>query len=167
MDKKATVKEYLTVRKEGNRTVKRKIEFYDLNIIISVGYRVKSKRGTQFRQWATHRLKDYLVQGYAINQKRLEELGKMVQLIAQSGKTDALQLQEARGLIDILSHYTKSFVLLNRFDNQILHTGTLDKSITYEIRYDEAKAVHADYSGQGGVVIRRYPDSFQGEPFTR
>jgi hypothetical protein len=73
------------------------VAFYNLDVIISVGYRVKSQRGTQFRQWATQRLKDYLVQGYAINQKRLEELGKMVQLIELSGSTEGLQLTEAKG----------------------------------------------------------------------
>lgn len=67
LHKTSTVKESLTVQKEGKRTVNRKIEFYNLDVIISVGYRVKSKQGTQFRQWATQRLKDYLVKGYSIN----------------------------------------------------------------------------------------------------
>ncbi|TAE90323.1 MAG: hypothetical protein EAY81_00925, partial [Bacteroidetes bacterium] len=58
------------------------VVFYNLDVIISVGYRVKSKRGTQFRQWATQRLKDFLVKGYAINQKRLDELQQVVQLIS-------------------------------------------------------------------------------------
>ena len=71
-----TVKKSLTVQKEGKRTVTRIIEYYNLDVIISVGYRVKSRQGTQFRQWATQRLKDYLVKGYAINQKRLEQMLK-------------------------------------------------------------------------------------------
>jgi hypothetical protein len=71
LQKKPTVKKSLTVQKEGNRNVKRYLEFYNLEVIISVGYRVKSKQGTQFRQWATQRLRDYLVKGYAINEKRL------------------------------------------------------------------------------------------------
>ncbi|MDE3234552.1 MAG: virulence protein RhuM/Fic/DOC family protein [Bacteroidota bacterium] len=138
LNRKATVKESLTVQKEGKRNVTRKIEYYNLDVIISVGYRVKSLRGTQFRQWATQRLKDYLVKGYAINQKRLEELGKMVQLIEQSGKAEALQLNEAKGLLDILSHYTKSFVLLNQYDSRKLLTSNLNENITYEIEYEEA-----------------------------
>ena len=73
LERNSTVKDYLTVQTEGKRKVKRKIEYYNLDVIISVGYRVKSKRGTQFRQWATQRLKDYLVQGYAINENRLKE----------------------------------------------------------------------------------------------
>src|SRR5699024_4870841 len=123
-----------TVRREGQRSVKRSIEYHNLDVIISVGYRVKSIRGTQFRQWATQRLREYLVKGYAINQKRLEELGKTVQLIAQSGTMDTLHLQEAKGLINILSHYTKSFVLLNQFDSQNLQPGALDKKITFHRR---------------------------------
>lgn len=69
LDRKATVKESLTVRKEGNRTVRRMIEFYNLDVIISVGYRVKSKQGTQFRIWATNVLREYLLKGYALNQR--------------------------------------------------------------------------------------------------
>lgn len=118
---------------------RRKMNFYNLDVVISVGYRVNSKEATQFRQWATQRLKDYLVKGYAINQKRLDELGKMVQLIEQSGKTETLQMQEAKGLLDILSHYTKSFVLLNQYDSLSLKTGKLNENITYEIQYLEAK----------------------------
>ena len=140
IDVQSTCKEYLQVQSEGKRTVKRKQLFYNLDAIISVGYRINSKRGTQFRQWATQRLKDYLVQGYAINQKRLDELGKMVQLIEQSGKAENLQLPEARGLLDIVSHYTRSFILLNQYDSNNLPTQNLTENITYEIEYVEAKA---------------------------
>jgi hypothetical protein len=139
LEQEATVAKNATVQKESGRKVKREIEYYNLDAILSVGYRVNSKRGTQFRQWATQRLKEYLVQGYAINQKRLDELGKMVQLIEQSGNAENLQLQEAKGLLDVLSHYTKSFVLLNQYDSHSLHTGQLNENITYEIQYDEAK----------------------------
>jgi hypothetical protein len=71
LDKNATTEKYSVVRQEGNRQVSRKILFYNLDAIISVGYRVNSKRGTQFRIWANQVLKDYLVQGYAVNEKRL------------------------------------------------------------------------------------------------
>ncbi len=135
----ATTELFSVVQQEGRREVKRSIKFYNLDAILSVGYRVNSKRGTQFRQWATQRLKDYLVQGYAINQKRLDELGKMVQLIEQSGQSSQLQLHEAKGLLDILSSYTRSFVLLNQYDSRQLSTEALNPNITYEIQYEEAK----------------------------
>lgn len=135
----ATCAKFAQVRKEGKREVKRDVLHYNLDAILSVGYRVNSKRGTQFRQWATQRLKDYLVKGYVVNQKRLEDLGKMVQLIEQSGKTDTLLLQEAKGLLDVLAGYTKSFLLLNQYDSQKLQHERLNENVTYEIQYDEAK----------------------------
>jgi death-on-curing family protein len=124
----------------AGKSQRQKAKYYNLDVIISVGYRVNSVRATQFRQWATQRLKDYLVKGHAINQKRLDELGKMVQLIAKSGKTDELQLSEAKGLLEILGNYTRSFVLLSQYDSQQLETGKLRSDITYEIEYTEAIA---------------------------
>lgn len=88
LEKKATVKESLTVQKEGNRDVKRRLEYYNLDVIISVGYRVKSNQGTQFRIWATRVLRDYLLKGYALNQRmnriedNLEHLTKKVDVIS-------------------------------------------------------------------------------------
>ena len=73
LDENSTTEFFSVVQREGKRNVKRNIKFYNLDAIISVGYRVNSVRGTQFRQWATQRLKDYLVKGYAINEKRLEQ----------------------------------------------------------------------------------------------
>ncbi|MBI3141548.1 MAG: virulence protein RhuM/Fic/DOC family protein [Bacteroidetes bacterium] len=148
IDEDSTCKEFLQVQTEGKRKVQRKQLCYNLDAILSVGYRVNSKRGTQFRQWATQRLKDYLVQGYAINQKRLDELGNMVQLIEQSGKTETLQLQEAKGLLEILGNYTKSFLLLNQYDSHNLQAGRLNENITYEIEYDEAKNAIAELKRQ-------------------
>lgn len=114
------------------------VTFYNLDVIISVGYRVNSKRGTQFRQWATQRLKDYLVKGVALNQRRLEELHKVVEIIQQTNFSDENQISEAKGLLEVLSQYTKSFVLLNQFDSNSIELQKLEDNITYEIQYDEA-----------------------------
>ncbi len=73
LQSESTVRKFRTVRQEGKRTVTRELEYYNLDLIISVGYRVNTKRGVQFRQWATQRLKEYLIKGYAINEKRLSE----------------------------------------------------------------------------------------------
>jgi death-on-curing family protein len=148
LQRKATVKESLTVQKEGNRKVNRQLEYYNLDVIISVGYRVKSKRGTQFRQWATQRLREYLVQGYAINQKRLDQLHTTIQLISAGGKTDDLRLEEAKGLLEIISNYSRSFVLLNQFDSGNLSDDSLNENVTYEIQYDEAKSAINRLKGQ-------------------
>ncbi|HEH9636589.1 TPA: virulence RhuM family protein, partial [Pasteurella multocida] len=75
LERDPTIRKFRIVRQEGNRQVSREIEHYNLDMIISVGYRVKSKRGVQFRQWATQTLKQFLVQGYAINERRLQEKG--------------------------------------------------------------------------------------------
>ena len=136
LEQNLVVAKKATTAKDGKQY---QIEFYNLDVIISIGYRVNSIKGTQFRIWATHRLKEYLVQGYAINQKRLNELDKTVKLIQHSGKVKNLQLQEAQGLLEILSNYTQSFVLLNRYDSNNLQTNNLNENVSYAIKYEEAK----------------------------
>ncbi len=135
LDEKSVVKESLTTAADGKQY---KTRFYNLDVIISIGYRVKSKRGTQFRQWATQRLQDYLLSGYAINQQRLEQLQQVVQIIQQSGNKDELNISEAKGLLEIISNYTHGFILLNQFDSQRLSNEQLNEHITYEISFDEA-----------------------------
>jgi hypothetical protein len=94
LEKTATVKESLTVQKEGNRNVQRTLEYYNLDVIISVGYRVKSKQGTQFRIWATNVLRDYLLKGYALNQ-RMNRIENNVEDLAEKVNTISLQIQSA------------------------------------------------------------------------
>lgn len=127
------------------KTQKATVKYYNLDVIISVGYRVKSKRGTQFRQWATQRLKDHLVKGYTLNEKRLQQvaqnmqqLEQTVKLIQQSGNSNILTETEAKGLLDIITNYTHSFILLNQFDSNNLPDEKLNENITYEIEYGEA-----------------------------
>ena len=136
----STCKEYLQVQQEGNRSVERKQMFYNLDVIISVGYRVNSKRGVQFRKWATEKLKDYLNKGYAVNEKRLQEVSKnlkklenTIQFLQKSGEN-----LESKDLLTIISKYTKSFVLLNQFDSNSLSNDAVSENITYEIKYAEA-----------------------------
>lgn len=133
-----TCAKFAQVQKEGKKKVRREILHYNLDAIISVGYRVNSKRGTQFRQWATQRLKDYLVKGYAFNQKRLEQLQQVINIIQKSGSSVELSVPETKGLLDIITNYTQSFVLLNRFDNDTLLAEKLNENITYEIRLTDA-----------------------------
>lgn len=136
LEELATVRKFRTVQKEWEREVSREIEHYNLDAIISVGYRVNSKQGTAFRIWATTRLREYLVQGYSINQKRLDELGKTIKLLATTGQK--IDENEAKWILDIIANYTESFLLLNRFDSgDLVNSG--DENITYVIRYEEAK----------------------------
>ncbi len=117
------------------------VEYYNLDAIISVGYRVNSARATHFRQWATSRLKEYLVQWYSINASRLDELGQTIRLLTEKGKK--IDATEAQWLLDIIASYTDSFVTLNRYDTGSL-SGTWDENITYIIDYNEAKNAIAE-----------------------
>lgn len=119
--------------------------FYNLDVIISVGYRVKSSRGTQFRVWATQTLKDHLVKGYTLNEKRLQEqqekfkeLHKTVEFLKTTLGTKNLSGNEAQGLLEIISAYTRSFVLLNQFDSNTLQADASGKEPTHAINYNEA-----------------------------
>lgn len=136
LDYHSTVAKNATVQKEGSKEVIRKVDYYNLDAIISVGYRVNSREGTHFRIWATQKLKEYLVQGYSINQKRLDELQKVVEIIQHSSDNS---IQQSQGLLEILSSYTKSFILLNQFDSNSIQAEHLAENIIYEIEYDEAK----------------------------
>lgn len=137
LDYNSTVSKNATVQKEGKRTISREIDYFNLDAIISVGYRVNSKQGTQFRIWATNRLKAYLIQGYSINQKRLNELNRLVQIIAKTDDTTN-EISEAKGLLTVLTKYTKSFILLNQYDSNTIELKNLHENITYEIDYDTA-----------------------------
>ncbi len=142
LDKKSVVKESLTTASDGK---KYKVNLYNLDIIISVGYRVKSKRGTQFRVWATQTLKDHLIKGYTINEKRLQEqqerwkeLQQTVEFLKRTIGKKELNNKETQGLLEIISQYTRSFVLLSKFDNESLEATSSEKKLTYEIKYKEA-----------------------------
>ncbi len=103
----------------------RPVTFYDLETVISVGYRIKSPQGVAFRRWATGRLKDYLLKGYALNQKRLQqnadELHQALMLIQKTAASPELTIQSGRGLVDIVSRYTQTFLWLQQYDEGLLN----------------------------------------------
>ena len=120
----------------SNKTQTRELDFYNLDMIISVGYRVKSQNGVIFRKWATKILKEYMIKGYAANQKRLEYLEKTVKLIDIAGRIDTqLKGNEAQEIIKVINNYSNALDLLDDYDNKriIKPNGTKDnKQITYE-----------------------------------
>lgn len=133
----SVVAKFATVQQEGKREVTRDIDYYNLNMIISVGYRVKSKKGVIFRKWANKVLKDYLIKGYAINQKRLEYLEKTVKLIDIAGRIDhELKDNEAQGIIKVINEYSNALNLLDDYDHKtvIKPTGTTSK---FKIKYED------------------------------
>ncbi|MCK5581962.1 MAG: virulence RhuM family protein [Candidatus Omnitrophica bacterium] len=122
LSKNSTVAFFATVQNEGGRKVERNIEYFNLDVIISVGYRVNSKRGTLFRIWATKVLKQHLIEGYTINEKRLKkqeqkylELKNAVTLIGNVVHIKGLSA-EAKGLAQIISEYTRALDILDDFD---------------------------------------------------
>lgn len=119
LDKDSTCQDFRQVRKEGNRNVTRSIPFYNLDMIISVGYRVNSKQGIEFRKWANQVLKDYMLKGYAVNQKRLEYLEKTIKLIDIAGRIDQkLNGDEAQEIIRVINNYSNALNLLDDYDHK-------------------------------------------------
>ena len=125
LQEKATTKDFLVVRQEGKRQVKRSLNHYDLDAIISVGYRINSKRGVQFRKWASARLKEHLINGYTLNQQRFDtnsaELQQALALIKKASQSPQLNNDEGRGLVEIISRYTQTFLWLQRYDEGLLN----------------------------------------------
>ena len=168
LDSKATVKEYLTVQHEGKRTVRRKVKYYDLDVIISVGYRVKSIRGTRFRQWATSVLRDYLIKGYAINQRiREENYQQMVQLVRSMARTVKLQdlSKEVRNaLLDVVVDYTFALDRLDDYDYQRLSIPESSTEEKFHATYEGAMKVLAELRekfGGSGLFANEKDDSFK------
>lgn len=132
----STVAKFATVQTEGNRKVTRDIEYYNLDMIISVGYRVKSQNGIIFRKWASKILKDYMLQGYAVNQKKLEYLEKTVKLIDIANRIDKnLNNSDAQEILKVIGNYSKALDLLDDYDHRTLlkpKGNNSQKQIKYE-----------------------------------
>ena len=139
-----TFRNFRIVRKEGNREVSRSVDHYNLDMIISVGYRVNSKEGTKFRIWASSVLRDYLVKGYALNQKQLQNKGlkefeRAVALIKETLETRELTTQEREGLLEIVTGYSNTWTLLQRYDSGELPHVQKGNNPTYVLNYAEAE----------------------------
>jgi len=133
----STVAKFATVQKEGIREVTRNIEYYNLDVIISVGYRVKSNNGIIFRKWANKILKDYMLKGYAINQKRLDYLEKTVKLIDIANRIDnRLENNDAKEILKVIGEYSKALNLLDDYDHRTLKKINGNKS-NLKIDYKE------------------------------
>jgi len=131
------------------KTQTKDIKFYNLDVIISVGYRVKSKQGTQFRIWANKVLKEYLIKGYALNKdklkkQKLDELTKTIELIKQNLKNEELSIKEAKGFVEIVSNYAKSWALLQGYDDQSLQETMQTLEQKFILDFDEAKEAIAE-----------------------
>lgn len=145
--KDSTCAKIAHVQIEGNRTIKRNVVFYNLDVIISVGYRVNSMRGTQFRVWANKVLKEYLIKGYAVNQQvkieQLEDLKNTVRLLSNVIEHKQLTLDEANGLLRVITDYTYGLDTLDKYDFQQLEVASTTPSREFRATYEEAMgAIH-------------------------
>ena len=137
LEKFSTCQDFRQVRKEGKRSVTRKIPFYNLDMIISVGYRINSKRGIAFRKWANKVLKEYLLKGYAVNKKRLDYLEKTIKLIDIAGRIDhELKGSEAQEIIKVINNYSNALNLLDDYDHKTM-TKPKGTSSTDKIKYED------------------------------
>ncbi len=140
----STVAFFATVQQEGGHPVEREVEYFNLDAILSVGYRVNSKRGTQFRIWATNVLKQHLVQGYTINEKRLKEhsqnvkaLQRTVQMLADLSERKALTSDEAKGLFEVIRDYSYGLDVLDDYDHGRIQIKSATAKESYQLTYDE------------------------------
>ncbi len=171
LDKKATTEKYSVVQIESEREVKRHLLHYSLDAIISVGYRVNSKRGTQFRIWANKVLKDYLVKGYAINEKRLQEksqqLAELKEIIALQEKIVSeysIEPNETEGLISVIASYSKALDMLDDYDHQRLQLPETGSKEVFQINYKQARKAIDELGRQTqfqGLFGREKDESFK------
>ena len=153
-----TVANFATVQTEGERSVEREIEYYNLDVIISVGYRVKSKRGIEFRKWANSVLKQYILKGYAANDRRLEELRQTLQIIRRTEN----QL-DTNQILSVIEQYTYALDLLDDYDHLSVKKpdGT---SATYRLTYEEARKVidSMKFGDASSLFGNEKDESFEG-----
>ena len=175
LNEQLVCKDFLHTTQHGaitGKTQEKTTKYYNLDVIISVGYRVKSKQGTQFRQWATQRLKDYLVQGYAINEKRLQEatgkfqdLKNAVKLAAKAGNIEALTTVEAKGILGVIEQYAYALETLDKYDHQKLTIETPNEEteiqkLTYENAIQQI-IIWRDFQKAGNLFGNEKDQSFK------
>lgn len=171
LDEVSTSAKIAQVRKEGKRTITRQIGIYNLDVILSVGYRVNSERGRQFRIWANRVLSDYLLNGYALNEKKLKEkneqlneLKRSVKILAEVINYKVLTNDESFGLLKIISDYAYALDVLDQYDYQKLEIKDTSGKETYRLTYEEAmKQIIAlkKSHGNSGLFGQEKDDSFK------
>ena len=176
LDEISTTEESSVVQLEGKRNVKRNIKLYNLDAIISVGYRVNSKRGIQFRIWANKILKEYLIKGYALNERKLneqneqlKELQNSVKILGNALTFKTLSNDESTGLLKIISDYAYALDILDQYDYQSLQIRDTSGKESYQLTYAEAinqiriaKKAH----GNSDLFGHEKDDSFQSSVAT-
>lgn len=154
----STVANFATVQMEGGREVKRNIEHYNLDMIISVGYRVKSTRGVQFRKWANSILKQYIIQGYAVNANRMNQLGEVIRIMKRTENS-----LDAKQVLSVIEKYSLALDLLDDYDHQTMKRPDGNKAV-YILSYEECRQVidSMKFSTDSDLFGNEKDDSFKG-----
>jgi len=165
LESAATVSKMEIVRQEGSRKVRRAVDHYNLDMVISVGYRVNSLRGTQFRIWATNVLRQHLVQGYTVHERRLKELNQAVRLIADVARRRPLEGDEATALLNVVADYAYALEVLDDYDHQRVRLGEVSAGPVAALDLDEARQVivrMGERFGATGLFGREKDDGLEG-----
>ena len=154
----STVSKFATVQIEGERDVARNIEYYSLDVIISVGYRVKSKRGVEFRRWANTVLKQYILKGYAVNDNRIKQLGEVIRIMKRT-QNDL----DSKQVLSVIEKYSNALDLLDSYDHQNM-TRPKGNKATYVLTYVECMEVIQSmrFGDESDLFGREKDDSFKG-----
>ena len=154
----STVAEFATVQMEGNREVERNVEYYNLDVIISVGYRIKSKRGVEFRRWANSVLKQYILNGYAVNDIRIRQLGEVIRIMTRSENES-----DSRQVLSVIEKYSNALDLLDAYDHQNM-TRPEGNRATYVLSYEECMDVIQSmrFGDESDLFGKEKDDSFKG-----
>ena len=152
------VAKFATVQKEGEREVERQIEYYNLDVIISVGYRVKSKRGVEFRRWANSVLKQYILKGYAVNDNRIRQLGEVIRIMKRTENE-----LDSRQVLSVIEKYSSALDLLDSYDHQNM-TRPEGNRATYVLTYEECMDVIQSmrFGDESDLFGKEKDDSFKG-----
>ena len=155
LDKDSVVKDFLTTAKDGKNY---KTKYYNLDVIISVGYRVKSKRGVEFRKWANSILKQYILQGYAVNHNRIAQLGEVIQIMKRTQNS-----LDSKQVLNVIQKYSEALELLDSYDHQTMERPK-GNAATYELDYEECMEVisHMRFGAESDLFGREKDDSFRG-----
>ncbi len=158
LDKASTVAFYATVQTEGGREIERNVAYYNLDVIISVGYRVKSKRGVEFRKWANSVLKQYIIKGYAVNDNRIRQLGEVIRIMKRT-QNDL----DAGQVLSVIERFSSALEMLDSFDHQSLEKPK-GRSDTYVLEYEECiDIIHSmRFGNESELFGKEKDDSFKG-----
>lgn len=154
----ATCAKNAQVQEEGGRKVRRTIPYYNLDMIISVGYRVNSKNATQFRVWATSILKQYLIKGYALNNERLQQLGEVIRIMKRTQNE-----LDAKQVLSVIENYNTALSLLDDYDHQCMKRPEGNKA-TYILSYEECRSLidQMRFNADSNLFGHEKDDSFKG-----